>query len=104
MKNQQEIELQAQQTLDSLNQVQAVDGNDYLYSKIINRISSDRQQTIKNNQLMLRLSLVLALFVCINGLSYYLLPLRQATVQTKIVSAKKAFAEAYQLNGNSYSY
>lgn len=104
MKNKQEIERQVEQTLNSLNNLQAAEGNEYLYSKIINRMQYNRQETVKTNQLMLRLSLALALFVCVNGMSYYVLSSRASKSPNQSASGKSAFADTYQLNGNDYSY
>ena len=104
MKNKQEIDKAVEQTLNSLDGVQQCDANEYLYVKILNRMRDAKEEAVKFNRLMLRLSFVLALFVCVNGLSYYLLTVKPNTKQGKTVSGSSAFSNAYQLNNNSYSY
>lgn len=104
MKNKQEIEKAVEQTLNSLDGVQQLEANEYLYVKILNRMRDDRQEVVKFNRLMLRLSFVLTLFVCLNGLTYYLLTVKPAPKQGKTVTGSSAFENAYQLNNNSYSY
>lgn len=104
MKNKQEIEKAVEQTLNSLDCVQQLEANEYLYVKILNRMHDDRQEAVKFNRLMLRLSFVLTLFVCLNGLTYYLLTAKPGPEQGKTISGSSVFANAYQLNNNSYSY
>ena len=104
MKNQQEIERMAEQTLSSLDNLQQVEANEYLHSKIWLRIN-DTSKSIPPayNRLMLRLAAVLFLFIGINCVSFY--ALKQHSVDTaQKSSGADAFANAYNLNDNSDSY
>ena len=106
MKNKQDLENQVQQTLSSLDNLQQLEANAFLHAKIMNRMANKQALTpITYNKLMVRLAAVLCLFICINGVSFYLLKQKTNTVNTKTNNTgADAFANAYGLNNNLNSY
>jgi hypothetical protein len=105
MKNKQDIERLTEQTLNSLNNMQQVDANEYLYSKIVNRMQiNELNERTAYNRLMVRLSMALGLFICLNGISFYLLERQQSPKNKITTSASASFAQEYSLQNNSYSY
>jgi hypothetical protein len=105
MKNQQEIEQKAEQTLNSLNNMQQLEANEYLHSKILQRMNDNRKVIpMAYNRVMLRLAAVLILFIGINAVSFYVLKQSGNTVTVKKAATADAFADAYNLNNNVDSY
>ena len=105
MKNQQEIEQLAEQTLNSLNNVQQLEANEYLHSKILQRMNDSRKVIpMAYNRVMLRLAAVLVLFIGINAVSFYMLKQSDNTVTVNKAATADAFANAYNLNNNLDSY
>jgi hypothetical protein len=104
MKNNQDIEKAVQQTLDSLDNLQQLEANEFLYAKIKQRMDNTAKVVPMNyNRIMLRLAAILILFIGINGVSFYVLKHSDApAVQT--ASGANAFADAYNLNSNTDSY
>lgn len=102
MKALREIEALTDQALNSLDNLQAVEANPFLYSKIKNRMQFNRQNGVaKNTRVMLRLSAALLLFLGINILSIYLLNKQHNnTPQTGIT----AFSKAYFPQNDTYNY
>ncbi|MES2379252.1 MAG: hypothetical protein V4553_21855 [Bacteroidota bacterium] len=104
MKNNQDIEKAVQQTLDSLDNLQQLEANEFLYAKIRQRMDNTAKVVPMNyNRVMLRLAAVLVLFIGINGLSFYVLKHSSAPA-TQTTSGANAFADAYNLNSNTDSY
>lgn len=104
MKKYNELEKAAEEALNSLNNLQQVEANEYLHSKIMLRMQNKNTPPPAYNRLMLRLAAVLLLFVCLNGVSYYVLKQNTATSQPKQITGKEGFAEAYGLNSSMENY
>lgn len=102
MKTIREIEELADKTLTSLDNLQAVEANEYLYAKIKNRLLENRQNAAAYTRLMLRLSLALILFSGINVASFYFLSARQHNAANQ--KGINAFSEIYFPGDNSYNY
>ncbi|MBC7400178.1 MAG: hypothetical protein H7289_09555 [Mucilaginibacter sp.] len=104
MKNNQDIEKAVQQTLNSLDSLQQLEANEYLYAKIKQRMDNTAKVVPMNyNRVMLRLAAVLILFIGINGVSFYVLK-HSSVHATQTTSGANAFADAYNLNKNTDSY
>lgn len=102
MKTLREIEELTDSALNSLDNLQTVEANEYIYAKIKNRLQQNGQNVAAYTRLMFRLSLALILFSGINVASFYFLSRRQHTVnQPKGITA---FSEAYFAGDNSYNY
>jgi len=106
MKNKQDLERKVEQTLNSLDNMQQLEANEFLHAKILHRMTGNNTNSAYS-KVMVRLAAVLCLLVCINCVSFLLL--KQQTVTTKATAAKTttgadAFAEAYGLNNNLNSY
>lgn len=105
MKNKEQIQREAEQTLNSLDGITQVESNEFLYAKVMNRMQA-RQQYIpaRYGKLMVRLSLALGLFLGLNLATYIVLDQRQHVAPRQASSGTNAFAEDYQLNNNTYNY
>src|ERR1700744_4547425 len=102
MKSREEIERAAEQVLNSLNGLQAIEPNEFLYTRIVSRMQQARQEmAISNHKLMVRLSLCVGLFVCINLISFYFF--KRNSGQQQVKTGNAAFAKEYQLNGQDYN-
>src|SRR5476651_1055519 len=106
MKSQQEIEALSNQALNSLDKLQPAEANAFLYSKIRNRMLTNRQdETAKYTRLMVRLSAALVLFVCVNLTSFYFLQRwHKSSVKTTTVSGANAFSDEFLPKESTYSY
>lgn len=105
MKNIQEIEQLTEATLNSLNNLQPIEANEFLYAKIMHRMQvNEQQERITYNRLMVKLSVALGLFICLNGVSFYVLQHQQSKTTKTTAATKAAFAEEYSLKDNSYNY
>jgi len=105
MKNKQEIEQLTNATLNSLNNLQLVEANEFLYAKVMHRMQvNEQQERITYSRLMVKLSVALGLFICLNGVSFYALQHQQNKTNKTTVATKAAFAEEYSLKDNSYNY
>lgn len=102
MKTSIEIEKLTADTLNSIGQLQKVDANPFLYSKIQSRLLAIKQQHTLNTKVMARLSLALLLFIGLNAGSYYLLKRHQKT--EKQTTAAQAIASEYNLKTGEYDY
>jgi hypothetical protein len=104
MKKHQDIEKAVQQTLASLDNLQQLEANEYLFAKIKQRMGDPAKVApIHYNRVMLRLAAVLALFIGINCASFYVLKQHTSTNNIPKTGAD-AFAQDYNLNTNSDSY
>jgi hypothetical protein len=104
MKNNQDIEKAVQQTLNSLDNLQQLEANEFLYAKIKQRMDNTAKVVPMNyNRVMLRLAAVLILFIGINAISFYALKHNSANA-TQTTSGANSFADAYNLNNNTDSY
>ncbi len=105
MKSKKDFENQAEQALNSLNNVQLVEANEFLHAKIMHRMQNqDQASPLYYNKVMVRLAAVLCLFICVNAVSFFALtPAKTKTVAQKPADAT-AFAQAYGLNTNLNSY
>jgi len=108
-KTEQEIEALTNQALNSLDNVQPVEANAFLYAKVKNRLISQRQEAAaRHTRLMFRLSAVLLMFIGINAGSFYAMKKWQ---QPTAVKPEKALTGAAAINAayfgsdnNTYSY
>ena len=104
MKNKQDLEKQAEQTLNSLDNLQQVEANAFLDAKVLYRMQMRHDTPATNTgKLMMRLAGVLCLFICLNITTYLVLKQPKHTT-TKNINGVDAFADAYGLNNNSNSY
>jgi hypothetical protein len=102
MKNKQGFEQQAEQTLNSLDNLRQVEANEFLDAKVLHRMQMRYQPATNAQTLMLRLAAVLCLFIGINTVSYVIL--KQPIKTTKNIKGADVFADAYGLNNNVNSY
>jgi hypothetical protein len=105
MKNKQEIEQLTNATLNSLNKLQPVEANEFLYAKVMHKMQvNEQQERVTYSRLMVKLSVALGLFICLNGVSFYALQHQQNKTNKTTAATKAAFAEEYSLKDNSYNY
>jgi hypothetical protein len=105
MKTPSEIEQLTNQVLNSLDNLQQVDANPYLYAKIINRMQHSRQNAAaRKTRLMYGLTAALLLFVCVNVTSFYLLTRSKAHSSTKTTNGAAALRNEYFPQNDQYSY
>ncbi len=108
MKNKQELEQKVEQTLNSLDNLQQLEANEFLHAKILHRMGGNSTATnLGYSKIMIRLAAILCLLIGINCVSFYVL--KPQTDIGKVTAAKtatgaNAFAEAYGLNNNLNSY
>ena len=103
MKKPEDIERQAEQALNSLDNIQSADANEFMFTRIKNRIAHHEALDLGHRKnVLLRLAAILILFVGINFLSFYILNKPQKAKPTE--SGIEAFAKAYGLNVNAESY
>ena len=104
MKNTKDFEKQAEQALNSLNNLQQVEPNEFLHAKILHRMQNQGEASpLYYNKLMVRLAAVLCLFICVNAVSFFALSPNKKQTVTQTANAD-SFAEAYGLNTNLNSY
>ena len=104
MKNIKDFETQAEQALNSLNNLQQVEANEFLHAKIMHRMQNTGEASpLYYNKLMVRLAAVLCLFICINAVSFFVLNQSKTTV-TKKPADITVFAQEYGLTTNLNSY
>jgi hypothetical protein len=109
MKTLRETEELAERALTSLDKLQPVEANAYLYSKVKNRMLLSRQTgAAAHTRLMFKLSAALLLFLFINAGSFYLLNrFQQPNAYNPVKKAATgitAVSEEYFPGNNSYSY
>jgi hypothetical protein len=104
MKAQNDIEQLADETLNSLNGLQQLEANGFLFAKIQARMQSRKQQQYATVKTLAKLSVALLLFIGLNSVSYYLLnKKRPQSIQQQSTTAQ-AFANEYNLNVGQYNY
>jgi hypothetical protein len=105
MKKHGDIEKLADQTLNSLDGLQEVEANGYLYAKIKQRMHDNNEVVpLYGSRIMLRLAAVLILFISINCISFYALKQQKEQMTAPGSNDVSAFASAYGLNTNTDSY
>ncbi|MGZ3757515.1 MAG: hypothetical protein ACXVAY_04970 [Mucilaginibacter sp.] len=107
MKNKQDVEKLAETTLASLDNLQHVEANEFLYGKVINRMQMREALDRKSSQrLMLKLAVALVAFIGINAASFYVFEQQQHKTHPKSTGATgaAAFAQEYSLQNSSYNY
>ena len=105
MKNIKDFEKRAEQALNSLDNLQQVEANEFLHSKIMYRMQNRGEASpLYYNKLMVRLAAVLCLFVCINAVSFFAINQNKTTTATQKPANADSFAQAYGLNTNLNSY
>jgi hypothetical protein len=112
MRTKSEIEKLAEETLNSIDAVEQVAANDFLFTRIQARIKDNtRQQSVPVKALSI-LSATLLLFIGLNTVSYFFLSntnteqaIQNITVKpVKTTSAAEAFAKTYNLITEQYNY
>ena len=105
MKTPLEIEQLTNQALGSLDNLQQVDANEYLYSKIVNRMQTARlETTVQNRRWMFRLTGALVLFLGINVGSFYWLSRPPQSTTNKTTTGIGAVSQEYFPKNDTYSY
>lgn len=107
MKNKQDVEKLAKMTLTSLDNLQPVEANEFLYGKVINRMQMREALDRKTSRrLMLKLAVALVAFIGINAASFYVFERQQHKAHPKpaVVTGAAAFAQEYSLQNSSYNY
>ena len=104
MKDHEEIEQLARQALNSLDNLQLVEANEFLAAKAWQRIENRRQGlSPAYSKLLLRLAMVLLVFTGINCASFYVLN-KTNTNTTSAATGVDAFASAYGLSNSADNY
>ncbi|MEO6524714.1 MAG: hypothetical protein ABIN91_23720 [Mucilaginibacter sp.] len=106
MKAQKNIEELVDETLNTLNGIQPVEANNFLFGKIQNRMQMGSCEQVARIKMLSRLSAALLLFIGLNVGSYYFLSgnsQKPQSVQQKTTPAQ-AFASEYHLSGSQYNY
>ncbi len=99
-----EAERLAEQALNSLNGIQAAPVNEFLYTRIRNRMETRRKETGARISLQYRMPvLILLLAVSVNLAGLYLLR-PQHNAQLPQQNSFSSFAQEYQLMQASYNY
>jgi len=105
MKNLKEAEKQADEALKSIDNIQSIDVNEFLYTRIKNRIDALDGQIEKPIVWPLyRMAAMLVLFIAINIISYnYLLGTNTSNKSIK-TNDLNTFSEDYNLQGIQNNY
>ena len=104
MKNKKEIEQLAGKALQSLDNLQQVDANDFLAAKAWQRMRDQRNGLpAGHNKLLIRMAAVLVIFIGINCVSFYVLGKKNPDTASTTTGVD-AFANAYGLSSSSENY
>lgn len=106
MKTQSEIEILAEETLKSIANIQQVEANSFLFTRIESQMMMrSYQKNFVAIKFLSRLSIVLVLFIGLNAVTYYFLSGNEPTQIVKQKStAAEALASEFNLQINQYSY
>ena len=106
MKNKKDAEKLAEETLKSIDNITALDVNDFLFTRVQNRINIKKQVTeTLNLKTMYRLVAMLVFFILINMLSFrYLANKNSTNYKSPKTSGLDAFASDYNLNETTENY
>jgi hypothetical protein len=105
MKNKDAIEKLAGETLASIDNIQASEPDEFIFTRIKSRMEAKRQQYVAGRiKLLYRLSAILVLFTALNLSSYYLLKRSENNTKVGNTSSIAAFANDYNLQQNSNDY
>jgi hypothetical protein len=106
MKNMEDAEKFAEEALKSIDNIQAVEANEFIFTRIKSRMETKVQASKRERvKLLYRLSALLLVFVMLNATSYFVLkPVQSAPVTKHKTSSISAFADDYQLEQGSYNY
>jgi len=105
MKNKNDIERLAEETLASIDNIQAIEPNEFIFTRIQNRMQAKRQQYVAGRtKVLYRLSAILLLFTALNLTSYYLLKRSGNNAKVQKTRSIAAFASDYSLQQNSNDY
>jgi len=106
MKNTNDAEKLAEDTLKSLDNIESADANDFIFTRIQNRLAAKQQVPVKEKlKLMYTLSAMLLFFIVVNIISFNYLSTNTNAVNTRQkTSGLSAFATDYNLDQNSYNY
>lgn len=104
MRTPREIEELTTQALTSLDNLQPVEANPFLYQKIKHRMVQSRQAAARHAGLMVRLSAALLLFLCINVASFYFFSKKQQPVKAKTTTGINAVGDEFFPKTDTYNY
>jgi hypothetical protein len=105
MKNKDAIEKLAGEALTAIDNIQAIEPNDFFFTRIKNRMRAKKQQYVAGRtKLLYRISAILLLFTVLNLTSYYLLKRSGNNINVQKTSGIAAFANDYSLQQNSNDY
>jgi hypothetical protein len=105
MRDFEKAERLAEETLKSLDQLQPVEVNDFLFTRIKSRMATQKINAMKERTLALyRLSALLLLFLVINVSSYYWFKHEGSKPSSEDKTGIKSFSSEYHLQDTSYDY
>ena len=105
MKKETEIALLAEASLRSLDGLQQAEANEFLYAKVMHRMQlNELKEKAVFNRLMLKLSVALMFFICLNGASVYFFEKQQLKTTKANTNTVAAFADEYSLETNAYGF
>ena len=104
MKKNNEAERFAEEILSSLNMIQPADVDDFLFTRVQNRINCRQQARPAQMTVLYRLSMTLLLFFILNGATYYFLKRADTRTGDRTVSGLTAFAGEFKMTQNTYNY
>ena len=105
MKNLKEAEKLADEALKSIDNIQAVEVNEFLYTRIKNRMEALDERVEKPSAWpMYRLAAMLLLFIAINIVSFNYLYSTNSANKSMKSSELNAFSEDYNLQGSQNNY
>jgi hypothetical protein len=86
-------------TLQSLDGIERAESNPFLYSKIMNRMQSQKKEYVYQGKVVFRFAL---LVVVLAGINFYTIYQKEKSVKEKIIS--EAFASEYFNNTKTFEY
>lgn len=105
MKKYNDAEKFAEDILSSMDTIQSAEVDDFLFTRIQNRMSSRHQDRRSQMRIFYRLSMALLLFVILNGASYYFFKKADTRAGNNRAAGRlSAFAQEYKLTQDTYNY
>jgi|GEM_PF-2606882 len=105
MRKNNEAEKFAEEILRSIDTIQPVEVDDFLFTRVQNRINTKLHRRQGQMRVFYRLSMALLLFIVLNGATYYFLTKTATRAgNDHAASGLSAFAEEYKMTQNSYNY
>ncbi len=104
MKKHTEAEQFAENVLASIDNIEAVEVNEFLFTRIQNRLEQKNSVlTNEKTKVLYRLAALLVVFIAINAASFFLFKHTAATANQQ-TAGLAAFASEYKLEQGSYNY